>query len=143
VSAARSTPRARIETPTAHGANLEALVHCVRCGHLLGGLELEIASGADNAARLHYRRTVFTEELVPRGARNAATGLPAFGPRDRVRSGRSRLNRRREPGHRGDSFWASLTGPAFVYCPERSCIGQVVDPADLALGGQGAITLDC
>ena len=123
--------RARIEAPDP--GQMSARIRCFGCGRLLGWLELEGLPGAGGAIEVSYRRTAFTDGMVPRG-RNAATKLPAYGPRGRVRQGRGGSPRRREPGSRGESFWASLKGPAYVYCEDPDCNrGQVVDPADLDL----------
>lgn len=143
MSSPRLAQQARIEPPKAGDPTPNASCRCVRCGYLLGEVELETVPVGDGAGLLRYRRTVFTEEIVPRPARNTATGLPAFGLRDRVRLGRGKSARRREPGHGGDSHWASVAGPAYVYCPKRDCgLGQVVDPANLDLAvPQGQVPL--
>jgi hypothetical protein len=131
VTSPQPTPQARFDSLRTSDPTPEVPCRCLRCGYLLGALELETVLAGDGAATLRYRRTVFTEEIVPRPAPNTATGLPAFGLRNRVRLGRGTSARRREPGHRGDSFWAAVIGPAYVYCPERHCgLGQVVDPAN-------------
>jgi hypothetical protein len=132
----RPTRRARIDAPTISGS---ASVYCVECGGLLGGLEPETEPDATQLVTPRYQRTVFMEEIVPRGKRHAATGLPTFGPRNRVRQGQGSSGRRREPGRRGEGFWTSISGPAYVYCPGRHCgLGQVVDPADRRLSASAS-----
>ena len=134
--------RARIEAPGTGGSTQDANVNCVRCGRLLGGLEFETVLETAGSVMPRYRRTVFIQDIVPLGHLDAATGLPAFGPRDRVRQGRGISGRRREPGRRGETFWTSISGPAYVYCPGRDCgLGQVVDPADRELSASASRVL--